>query len=79
MNIIKVIVDEVPEGCMYCILSHQGDHFWGCRIYNKPLSHDWTTRPDWCPLVTVPKCIMNDILMSEFLSSGTMPQGESEG
>ena len=85
-----IIRGEMPEGCEDCD-RHEGVYV-SCWDGAKPTmyavdcsvadmsTHDWevdyASRPAWCPLVIVPKCIMNDILMSEFLKSGTMPQGE---
>ena len=58
MKVIKVIVDELPEGCYLCdLMSYvsEGDNlddiFQICHVTGKTLT-DISKRPDWCPLVT---------------------------
>ena len=65
MKILKVIVDEVPEGCAGkatqpnhhpepCEFMMVGDGLW-CFITNKSVEVDNDPfngeRPDWCPLI----------------------------
>ena len=53
MKILKVIVDEVPDGCLYCDLSSVWDSTKSkCRLNGKKLFYEnKSERPDWCPLV----------------------------
>jgi len=47
MKVLKMIVDEMPEGCSKCGL--MGAWFYTIRDkYFRPEYH--LTRPDWCPL-----------------------------
>lgn len=44
---------EMPETCINCPCLD--DEYWLCKVtegYDEPLSY---CRPDWCPLVEVPK------------------------
>jgi len=57
MEILKVIVDEIPKGCSSCKLSTH--HYYVCLATGKSTTDlGWikierpTTRPDWCPLTT---------------------------
>lgn len=53
MNIIKVIVDEMPANCCRCPLMGKDDD-WGSCLSGQELDSDYNVRrPDWCPLVTV--------------------------
>ena len=62
MNVIKVIVDEVPNGCDRCTLV---DSYGNCALIGRSaISHStprddylYNKRPDWCPLIT-----LNDLL-----------------
>ena len=47
MKVLKVIVDEMPEGCSKCGLMGA----WSCTIRDKYFRPEYhLTRPDWCPL-----------------------------
>ncbi len=56
MNIIKVIVDELPKKCVDCFY-HKGDFYsyefdhW-CAVHIGKLRRiiNANTRPSWCPL-----------------------------
>lgn len=56
MNVIKVIVDEVPNGCDRCTLV---DSYGNCALIGRSvISHStprddylYNKRPDWCPLI----------------------------
>lgn len=56
MNIKRIVVDELPEGCIDCLFwnnatvnpDYQDDHYI-CDITLMKI--DLNTRPDWCPLV----------------------------
>ena len=51
MNIIKVIVDEMPESCCRCPLMGKDDD-WGSCLSGQELDSDYNVRrPDWCPLM----------------------------
>lgn len=66
MNILRVIVDEMPEGCLeclfYCTLNKRGEMYHVCNALNTNDNSRWrtgkewkwdkpaVTRPDWCPL-----------------------------
>ena len=56
MNILKVIVDEVPEGCGYCKFEKpKADEInaWSeCLVYNKVMTYHCYPPPDWCPLMS---------------------------
>ena len=78
-EVIRVIVNSLPSRCTHCDFiqavqdEHFGDYFFACRAHKRrdafySVIEDIETRPDWCPLVIVPVCIMNDIKMSQFLS-----------
>ena len=67
MKVLKVIVDEMPEGCKRCRFAHDrgkllrenesltgNSHY--CEITRKELYwDDWMNRHPECPLVTVDK------------------------
>ena len=57
MEVIKVVVDELPSDCASCDFAEYGSYadggFGKCYALNRSL--DLTSnyiRPDWCPLVT---------------------------
>ena len=58
MRVIKVIVDELPEGCKYCEFGKSG--YGICQITKREIWYTsdngmfdylFSKRPDWCPLV----------------------------
>jgi hypothetical protein len=51
MKVIKVVVDELPEGCLHCLFL---DMVYGneCPLNDKKIDNIHT-RPDWCPLMTL--------------------------
>jgi hypothetical protein len=58
MNIIKIVVDELPLYCMDCHLQHQEsygdansaqDEFYVCEAMEKIID-DRLFKPSWCPL-----------------------------
>ena len=56
MNVIKIVVDELPEICNLChfedSLDYAGCHF--CYAARKSISREKNytlSRPSWCPLV----------------------------
>ena len=63
MKIKAVVVDELPEGCAYCVLSVSAtvrdwddqEEWWLCPVTlpQRQLSEDkmLLPRPSWCPLV----------------------------
>lgn len=56
MKILKVIVDEVPEGCRFCDFVGWEYPTIDTNILQCQLQSDKTVdvddaRPDWCPLV----------------------------
>ena len=57
MKILKVIVDEVPDGCGYCKLekpkSNAKDAWAVCLVYNKVMACHCYPPPSWCPLTTL--------------------------
>ena len=55
MNVIRVVVDELPEGCMDCVFfSERSDppfcDAFGMDIYADPVELE-SNREGWCPLV----------------------------
>ena len=56
MNIVKVIVDEMPETCADCKFLSQrvkgGQCHWECDAVDEWVLDIEATRPDWCPLIT---------------------------
>ena len=55
MKVIKVVVDELPSGCLFCDFSTVWDSTKSkCRLANKRtvFQENKTERPDWCPLMT---------------------------
>jgi hypothetical protein len=51
MKIKRVIVDEMPTGCAYCLMSFEyGDGTSGCEISDSPEHLNGEQRPSWCPL-----------------------------
>jgi len=61
MKILKVIVDELPESCGYCVHGYHNGVNGRCSVFGivtlspKRIDADIyeTSRPDWCPLVTM--------------------------
>ena len=52
MNILRVIVDEVPENCCRCLLMGK-DADLGYCLAGQELDSDYVVRrPDWCPLIS---------------------------
>jgi hypothetical protein len=55
MEVLRVIVDELPEDCKECKFLCQRvkgrSCFWECDAVDKWVD-DIDTRPDWCPLIT---------------------------
>ena len=51
MNILRVIVDEVPENCCMCSLMGNDSSLGYCLVGEELESDYVVTRPDWCPLV----------------------------
>ena len=57
MNVIKIVVDELPERCLECLFS-QGiipDNIY-CTITEDKVDEP-NTRPLWCPLVVEDECV----------------------
>lgn len=56
MNIIKIVVDELPDSCSKCWFTKHAefdfaDRWWCEGVNEKPNDiDDPATRPDWCPL-----------------------------
>lgn len=51
MNVLKIVVDELPKYCGECSLADYSlyDEKWRCLVVTKQVG-EWT-RPSWCPLV----------------------------
>ena len=54
MNVIKIVVDELPEMCEHCsygATNKQGDNICVSDHNNiRPIDYFDDNRPDWCPL-----------------------------
>ncbi len=49
-----LILDEMPENCLYCKLSYDNCY---CRMtgVNRSIFDYYEKRPDWCPLRPIPQ------------------------
>ena len=74
MNVLKVIVDEVPYGCEEC---YWMDYDGYCAFTNKATGEP-DERPEWCPLVGMPKDGDGALLITTPDNSGVLIQFEIE-
>lgn len=51
MNIIAVIVDEVPKSC-HCCMAQVLEREWECGFFDDGRLCPEDGRPDYCPLMT---------------------------
>jgi len=48
MRIVKVVVTELPKGCIDCDYAQNAYCFFTEKMI---YTQDWDNRPTWCPLV----------------------------
>ena len=57
MQVLKVVVDELPDSCTACEMSGRSDEtgvvWFHCAALNvsMPIEVAATERPEWCPLI----------------------------